>query len=608
VDSKYPHLNWSEGWDSEPGLWWWNHPGHTTDTAARERVHCGPETACRLLAAGQAEMLDRIEVTTILHGLRSSQITDYSPSHGEFRWYAEETRPADLHATFFNGLVLCTFESLYGNLLAQSDRDVLQLLIRDLRCATLRHVAREAFHYPNECLGDLTCSWLAGQLLGEHAADDRLLDMMIRAADYWQTNGWGWGEHLSDTYATICLEELSLLLLLPVDVPKPVRTKYTGLFRDLNRLDDAFAGGPRVPAVRQYAFLHPPRGLWFREHVRPLPQDALLDLDPEPVGERLPTCSAPRKRAGGGTWLLLGHTLDNLGWHNLAGPAAIRKPDHTLRVPCVAGAQATAAITDSFRVGSLSRFPLMPTAEHLTWGLSWQCFPVTLWSAAGTWGYFQWETVENNQRRSHPAREKYKAYLGTALTQAVDPPVVGRTWAIQQDTDVIALRMMPAIVSTWTELTNRFRIVNDKLRSGDTVTEGVWSQTVICVGGVTLALQCVRLVDAPEPEWKSGGDGVDDWQIRCCADSLTGRHALVTLWGLSVGQPVACPPRITTDPDTVSSARTRDTTIAVRIQWSWPNRNWDLSVDLTQAEPLVETSAIADNDDDPGQSRSINVR
>ena len=93
-------------------------------------------------------------------------------------------------------------------------------------------------------------------------------------------------------------------------------------------------------------------------------------------------------------------------------------------IPCADNARAVVHLTEDVRLGSLTRFPLMPTAEHSTWGLSWQCFPVALWSPSGVWGFFQWETVENGRRHSHPAREMVRFGIHTDSREAWDLRIV----------------------------------------------------------------------------------------------------------------------------------------------------------------------------------------
>ena len=582
--STHLHLDWDRNWDPEAGLWWHDAPGHTASVADRKRVHCGPEAAYRLLVAAQADALGSVDVTAVLGALRGTQLKDGHPGRGGFPWYVEEENVSDGHASFFNGLPLCALCGAYGDRLSPSDQTQLLDILAELRVAALRHVGRHGIHYPNEYLGDWVCAWLAGELTGVTDDDAMLLEGVRDAAEYWLDHCWGWGEHLSDSYGSICLDELSLVLLMAKRLPEVTRDCLLQLLGELLAINDQFSPGPRVPAIRNYAFKRVPTGLDYRRHVQPLPRDATLQQD-DGLGQRLPTCSALHRTASGSTWLPLGHTLHELGWHDIVPSEAARRPSVT--VPCVGGAKAIAHVEEEVRLGSLSRFPLMPTAEHPTWGLSWQCFPVALWRPQSAWGYFQWETLEEGIRRSHPAQEKYRAYLGNALTMGVRPPIVGWTYAIQHEGELVAMRVMPMIAASWDELLDRFRLVGQRDGVEVRQSDGCWSQLVLDCGPRTISVQSVSLSGGPAPELVRASEDIHDWQVRCPRNELTKRRALVTLWGISLSGPVIEAPTIEPDPEAPPMPRGHES-LALRIRWQWPNRTWRLKIDLTEAEPLQE--------------------
>jgi len=581
----------------------------------------------RLLVAAQAGCLDLVDVNAALKGLLRTQIRDEGHNRGRFLWYLEEKSPADDHAIFFNGMSLSALWSVGRDELGDEAQDLLADLLREMRFYAMRRVRARGIHYPNEFLGYVLCAWFPSELLGIGDDRDELVEVMGQAADFWMEHGWGWGEHLSDIYSNILHDELSLLLLLSKELPEELRKKLVELLRELLTIEDQFRGGPRVPAIRSYAFLESPTYRSYRDHIRPLPEDATFRKS-RSSGSRLDTCNAPYETESGGTWLPLAHALHALGWHEMAASLLVVPPSPARAVPragcpdgevgavarteappvfgpgaqtrreggttsdafrdieirCFQGARAVAHVRENVRLGSLSRFPLMPTAEHATWGLSWQCFPVALWRP-GSWGYFQWEALEDGGLRSHPARTKHWSYLRNALTGKTRPPVVGWTYSIQRGGDLMVLRVMRAIIDAWEELTDRFRLVGatggvESERGSDD-----WSQLILTYPERQVAVNCLTLCAPAPAELLHNDEGVLDWGVRASGEALRGYRGLVTLWGISLDGPVRESPRLEPDPDSVPMPRSGSEK-AWTLCWNWPHTRWRLRIDTTDTQPI----------------------
>ena len=578
-------IDWEGNWDRETGLWWQNGPGHCASVAELDRVHSGPNATLNLLLAAELGQLERIDVRRVLEALQAMQIRDGGPNHGRFYWYAEETQLADDHAVFFNGQALIALWAMHREELDDNSRRLVREIFRDMTVyATARSRGRD-LHYPNHHLGYQICAWLPQEFLGIEDADGELAALLEETADYLLEHHWGWGEHLSDGYGAICLDEISLLLLLSKRLPDETRAKYRELLAELLAIEDAFDGGPRVPAIRSYAFDRVPQHTNYRDAIRPIPEDALL---PDSVVGRLMTVSAPLPTASGHTWYALANVLCSLGWHGLAPPRQPARRDIT--VPCVDGITASARVDDDVRVGSLNRFPIMPTAEHPTWGLSWQCFPVALWRAEGDWAFFQWEAVEQGRRRCHPAEDKHNAYLGNALTTSVRPPIVGRMYALQHEGNVIVLRIMPAITDEWSQLCDRFRIISEHLdwqASECGANDRPWAQLLLSYPQRQIAVACLSLPPSLLPEVVNRTDRITDWQLTCDAESLRTRRSLVTLWGLCLEGEITEPPELLPDPAAPAVPRSAEEK-AWQLKWEWPTTEWQLRIDPLDANPLQE--------------------
>ncbi len=575
-------VDWLRNFTPEVGLWRRQGAGHTRAVASLESVHPGRESAARLLAAATLGQIHQVDAFRVLLALRAMQVLDGSGNHGVMRWYWEEDRPYDHNATFFTAANLIPLERCFARDLPADASRVLRDILIDMRPAFASRLAHNPFHYPNACIGDIAAAWLLSEI-SQEPADRRgpLIDAMVAAADALTKSGWGWGEHLSDIYRDVSLEGLSMLLCLSRELPEPVASRYRALMGSLLAIDERLGGGPTVPAVRSYAFLEPPgRSRCYRDTIRPLSE--------------LPTTAEPDMST------LKCALFHRLGWHAIAPPA--ESPATELRVPCFGGVVAIAHCEPDFRIGSLSRFPLMPRAEDLTWGLSWQSMPVAFLTKDKGWAYLQWQAVEEDRSRCHPAESFGGGYLGNALSRAVRPPVVGYTHCLQRGGDVLALRIMPVVPGTWQSLTDRLRMINHRgkaeEKSSPAGSPGApsphdsaglprWSQLHIQAGEREIGIQCVPLCEpVGKCELARPVEGRLDWGITLDQPALRGLTMIATLWGFSPRGLVTSPPHIRKLP--AGDQHRRPEEAAWQIEWDWPDRRWVVRVDPLSDRPLVE--------------------
>lgn len=556
-------FDWSGARDPGTGLWWQEGPGHTAPTAGLPRVRSGCAAAARLWTAAELGQWREAGGSRVLAALRSLQVTDGGPRHGCLRWYAEDPAPVDTNAAFFCALSLIPLHRIHLDLLDGPDRLVLRELLEGLKAWFDRAVAEGAVWYPNKYLGDLVCAWLIGELLERPDPDGALADAMLATADLWLSDGWGWGEHLSDIYAGVCLRELALLLLLARRLPEAVHARYRDLLAGLLAIEDRFGGLPRVPALRSYAMRESPAARPFRSLIRPDLAAPGSIMGPTPD---------------------LGPLFHRLGWHRLA-PAPLPAA-RDIRVPCHRGAEAVARVEPDIRIGSVSRFPVMPSAEAPTWGLAWQCFPVALWRNAGDgWGFLQWETEEDGAVRAIPALDRRAILGGNGLSAAVTPPLVGRTVCFQRGGRVAALRWMSPIPARWGRLTDRFRLLGkpesaDVARAAD---DRAGALRLVYPGRV-VSVQYIDLCgDGPLPEWRPGPPGEpSDWAVDWPAARLRGRNACGGLWLFDIGGAAVADCRIEPEAGSRDGAwRAREERARV-VSWEWGGEVWRVCVDPMQ--------------------------
>lgn len=576
---------WAARWDEEVGLWWQHHPGHTPPVAELNHIHPAPSAASRLLVAAQSQQLAELDVSAVLNAIRRMQVLNGSALHGCIRWYWEEKWPHDHNASFFTGLSLIVLDRCYAEQFSESQHAALREILADLRIFFTGEAAERHFRYPNRALGDVVGAWLTAEIAagdGELDADGKLRQLMLDAADYWSEKNWGWGEHLSDMYADVCLDELSVLLLLSRRLPDDVRVRYKALFDELLALEDVFGGLPRVPAMRSYAFGDAPTHVSYRDRVRPIEQDAAgvpaqsTPLMPPELGDVFQHRSP------------LGATLYERGWHDLAPPR--KPPQRDVLVPCFDGAVATARIEDDIRLGSVSRFPFMPDTEYAKWGISWQCFPVSLWQPTGEWGFLQWESRQKDRVRAHPAIDMISAYHDNALGGPVAAVTVGKTYTIQRGGDLIALRVMPSLPPEWDLLTDRLRLVGV---GADVVsprsTDG-HARLLLRYPQRDVSVHCIPIsagATVAFHDTTEAGKRVIEWGPRFDRAALAKRRMVVVLWGISIDGHVETSP-VVRPIDTAGRAGEER---PLEVHWTWPNTEWRLKIDPQAAQPLQELPA-----------------
>ena len=234
---------WQQQWNEQIGLWTRHGAGHTAPVAEAERMHPGTTAAARLVSAALVDRLGELDAAAVLGALRQMQVTDGGNRHGCLKWYWEEPRPVDTNAAFFTGLNLIMLRMAFPEQVEGLDaeaRETLDNILRDLSVWFDHTLERPSRYYPNKYMGDLVCRWLLIEALGQQTQRDRVAEEMLESARYWQQENWGWGEHMSNIYAAVLLDQTSVLLMLSEDLPEDVRRAYTELRDDLLAIEDAY--------------------------------------------------------------------------------------------------------------------------------------------------------------------------------------------------------------------------------------------------------------------------------------------------------------------------------------------------------------------------------
>lgn len=551
-------------WNAEIGLWRKQGPGHTSPVKNAPFVHEGRSASSKLLRMAQVSTLDQQTLESVLKALRHMQTRSKKPElRGCLCWYWEEEAPQDTNAAFFMGMDLILLSLHFPSIIEGTSRLLLDDILADLDFWFAGEIEKEHSYYPNKYLGDLVCAWLLREIRGSGRLErNRLLHFIERTAEYWLNSRWGWGEHMSDTYSHVMLNQLSALLLSQKTLPEPALGLCFKLAADLLDIDDTFEGGPRIPTLRSYDFNNIPVRHTFRSSVFALPPEEGSDIQAAD-----PLINRKSVRMPGNYGLL----WNALGWHDLFPRKAAPCSQGLFTVTCHGEAKATTWFQDGWRLGCLSRFPIMENIDHSTWGLSWQCFPACLWHPDGLWGFWRWESEEPGRSRAHPAFKREDAYLDNALSSPQEILPVGRLSSKRQGPHALMARLMPLAGAKWTSCADAFWLLGLESRPQIKIMSPQWRILEIPANGqsrpLPVQIHLLCLEDGPEPTLVSQPGHSWRWGVDWPSNDLARRTPLRHLWAMQLGDDTCSPPHWT------------PTQNGGRLLWTWADTTWNISLD-----------------------------
>jgi hypothetical protein len=535
--------------DAEAALWW-------SDPSRKK--HNTIHTSYQLAKLAQVGRLRDVPVARVLAALRTAQITDGSDKHGNFMQFPQDGKVTDTNAAFFVGLNLCVLRLAYSDQLTPEELARLDQLGRDMQPWFDAEVSRRSMFYPNKFMGDLVCAWLLSEWL-QTPPSETLISTTRDASVYWLQGGWGWAEHLSDLYTRIMCDQIGCVLALAPNLPNDIRRDFEQLRDSLLAIEAAYAGGPRVPSLRSYAFKKKdtPTPYWLRVKNWTTPEEAA--------------------RSGDDKYGRLFFDK-NLTFTPPAPLGEVSNGARFVRVPCLDGETATAWISPTARLGAITRFPLSKDWEQRTWGLAWQSFPVAFADAAEGWGFLRWRTTENGVERPQPAfdrADKSKALISAA------PEVLGQTFTRQQGPRLVALRRLSADTHALAALADAFDLIGfspENLQFTATADGG--QRARFTSAGNTWTLGFHPLDSGARAEWITGPDG-PRWEARWTADSLKQSPRAAHIWWLAAGEEPA---------PVISRQATPDAPVSWSFSWpqTIPASPWNLTLQPTAPAHVIE--------------------
>jgi hypothetical protein len=550
-------------WDAGVGLFLTppERSGHTTDCFGQKNLHTLPDSVSFMTYAALTGRLKEIDCLRILQNIKDCQFPD-AERRGLIKWYLEDRDQTDGNAPFFICQGLIPLRKYFANELGDPACQLIDAILSETLHYFMHKCEHWGCHYPNSFLGDMVFAWIINEMCGAESNDAILLKKLNGSAQYWIEEGWGWGEHLSDIYARVCNYQISILILMSERLPKVTRELYVEALRQLLSIEERFGGKPRVPAIRSYSFVETPQAHPFRLAIREwLPDEAVV------IGNLPP----------------LGPMLQRLGWHEMAPPQA--SPEKEIEVACFNGTKATAFVESDFRLGAMSRYPIMDCCDHQTWGLSWQSFPVAFLHDAGDWGFLQWAAIEDGNTYSHPCHKKNFDQI-KGLTTKVNPPIVGNTFSVMRGGNLLVLRRMPAISKGWTKLTDRLRVISptasfqeQKISENVSILNFKWQ-------GRTLSVARVTLSSIPLHKNAHSDGGVLDWDIEYEASAIQTMSDAVVLWAFCTDGEITESPVI--KPEELLRRGSSVENGVFDLDWKAGTVVWHLNINPVSDRPFTE--------------------
>ena len=542
-------VDYKSRWDESIGLFLLppEKKGHTLDCFRMRNLHSNPDSVSFITHAAQTGRLDEVDAERILANIRKCQFRDAEKA-GQIKWFLEDQNKSDKNASFFICIGLIPLRKYYSKSLGVKSIKILDEILSDVLQFFLKKCDEANYYYVNSFLGDLVFAWLLNEMYGDKSAEIKLTRLLDDSMSYWLDEHWGWGEHMSDSYSKVCCFEISMLLLMSKRLPESVRDAYMNALTFLLEIEESYGGKPRVPTIRSYAFENSPVTHPFRNTIRE------FSVDDETVIENLPA---------------IGHILHELDWHGTApAPTVVKKE---MSVPCRGGVEASALIDNDFRIGALSRYPIMDCTAYLPW----QVFPVAFLHNDGDWGFLQWLSLEDGTTFAHPSHTKDYG-IDRGLSTKVRPPIQGETFSIRDSGNLLVMRRMPAISLAWTKLVDRLRVVSPiAKRMERKLDERCSTLSFKWANGRTLSVARATLSNVPEHLPVRIDGNVLDWDISY--SKFPAMNETVTLWAFAVDSDIVEPPTVMKSPLRKRPADPENQPF--NLEWRTGEHDWRITVD-----------------------------
>jgi len=555
----------AEEWSEDIGLW--------RNKSKHGRIkHDIRANATKLVLAANLDVLDQVPTERVLSRIRQAQATRGN-LRGNFWWSWEDGRVTDRNSGFFTTIQLLALHFAYRDRLSEQARKDLDHMLTEAQHWFRNRVypiTDKKLRYPNAYFGDFVCLWLIRETSGR--IDETIQADLGRVVTYYLEQEWGWGEHLSDVYSKILQNELLAMLTWGRSVSAGNRDALMEMLTELTRIDALFAGGPRVPAMRNKSMLsRSVVGEAYEErHDKPNPHF-------RPYNEQLRADSA-----GGFTIATLAaRSRPELVKSLMLPRNAQRKVD----IACHGGIRAVAWVDERWRIGVMSYYPIFADMlGHPGHGLGIQDIPVAFWHARGDWAYLQWAAYEEGKVHALPAKDNSTAMLQELCRLSdLDPEAcLAETMGIRDENQFLVLRRIPHVAKSWQWVADRLRLIEGSETREQSDEVGSWHRLLLHYPEEVLTV-AFRPVGEAVPALIREGEGRERfWGARWHLADGNRPTELLGLWFFAVGPAPAAPPPL----------RPRDGAIEVALS---SGRRYRLDVGAEQPWQRMDVAGSAED-------------
>ncbi len=362
-----------------------NKPGHTHETLNIPNPACGRETAVYMILARISGDMDATEGVAVLQALESLVVEDTASEHyGCMRWFDEETKVGDTNAAFFTLMPYLVLKAVSPESLSEAEWDQVTGICRACLPWFVKEGKEPHWYYPNKVISDVAILWGVAHALGE----SEWMDLASSFAEDWirytRERGWGWGENMSLGYIPVILVAFRYLILSGEG--QSWQQDFLELEEELLEMARFCDGKECVPSIRSYNFSGGEEYGSVLQWVignPAYPDDYIVTASELPWKSMLMLLLYEEKR-------------QSLSYEKPPLP-------RERCTPVFDGHVAFSWAGDGIRLGSCSRFPVMPGHyQHRVWGLGWQSFPVSALLEGLGVARLQWRTEREGAVNTHP--------------------------------------------------------------------------------------------------------------------------------------------------------------------------------------------------------------
>lgn len=427
--------------------------GHTREVADLKVVHAGPDSSIAYVYGKITGTIDENTGRQILEGISTLQVRDAGDErYGAFRWYIEESKPIDTNAAFFIMAPLAILSLFSPASLSSGEARAINDMLEIAYNWFSKECRNPILFYTNKIISDGALLTAIGKITGAEKYKEQSREFLNRWLDYTHKRGYGWGENLSRGYNGVTLQAFALIKKALDDNPSDriILEQFNQLEKDILDTFRFFDGYEFVPTIRSYnvnGLIRLPSTLSNLAGVRGFGlADGFGAADNADLMQTL------RKAI---TFMIYDSRLyiDEEDYIKKGYSDSLPVP-RTKQTHIMDDKYSYSWMGSNGGLGSINKFPVIDGSyQHKTWGLGWQCFPVSAIVYDKQVSFLRFNADCGDRKRNHPHKDKHRDFLDPSLFSESYYPDV-KTDCSQCNNTVIAIRSI-------NKLRNRVKSISD---------------------------------------------------------------------------------------------------------------------------------------------------